>query len=398
MSIKEKFKFKIKVRPVTIKNIILLTLGPILVAIIFGLAFSKIFIEGIPMGVLDMDNSSISRNIVKQFKETSKFNVSYFAQSEEQLNEAIKTKKINVGLIIPKNFSKDATKTNAPKTLLLVDETNLVIGNTALSYGSEILNTINAGIQIKVLEANNMVPYAAQKSIASLSFTERMLYEPQLSYMRYLLYALIGLAIQQVYIGALAPALIEEKLNIVKIKLRSKEGVKKLIKICSKILVFSFMAYIGFAGSLYVAGKYFDLPLKGTILNSFILLAIFLINLTAISFVLAFVFDATDQCVRFAMFLSVPTMLTAGYVWPEYMMPPGFFNVVKKLWPLVYFINPLKTINLKGVDISAIATYVHGGIYYALFWLPLGVGLYLFKIFSFKLVHRKLLKPKEDVS
>ncbi|WML36777.1 ABC transporter permease [Clostridium sp. OS1-26] len=242
MIIKKKFK----IRPVTIKNILLLVLGPMIIAIIFGLVFSKVFVENIPMGILDMDNSSISRDITKQFKETSKFNVCYFPQSEEELNEAIKTKKINVGLIIPKNFSNDAVMTKAPKTLLLVDETNLVIGNTAIGYGSQILNTINAGVQLKVLEANNVAPYSAQKSIASLSFTERMLYEPQLSYMRYLLYALIGLAIQQIYIGALAPALIEEKLNMVKIKLRSKEGVKKLIKICSKILVFSLMAYAGF--------------------------------------------------------------------------------------------------------------------------------------------------------
>lgn len=396
MSIKENFKFKI--RPVTIKNILLLVLGPIIVAALFGFVFSKIYIEEIPMGVLDMDNSSISRNITKQFKETSRFNVCYYARSEEELNEAIKTKKIYVGLIIPKNFSNDARMTKAPKTLLLVDETNIVIGNTALSYGGQILNTVNAGIQLTVLEANNVVPYSAQQSIAALSFTERLLYEPQLSYMRYLLYALIGLAIQQLYIGALAPALIEEKLNMVKIKLRSKAGVRKLIKICSKILVFSFTTYIGFFAGFYIAGRYFDLPLKGTILDSSILLALFLINLTAVSFVFASIFDAADQCVRFSMFLSVPTLLTAGYIWPEYMMPPGFFSVVKKLWPLVYFINPFKTINIKGVDLNAMASYVHGGIYFALFWLPLGVGLYLFKIFGFKFVHRKLLKPKEDAS
>lgn len=91
MSIKENFKFKI--RPVTIKNILLLVLGPIIVAALFGFVFSKIYIEEIPMGVLDMDNSSVSRNITKQFKETSRFNVCYYARSEEELNEAIKTKK-----------------------------------------------------------------------------------------------------------------------------------------------------------------------------------------------------------------------------------------------------------------------------------------------------------------
>lgn len=387
-----------KVRPVTLKNMFLLTLGPILFTFALGLVFSKIFVEEIPMGILDLDNSSTSRTIVKQFEESPKLKVVYHAQSDAELNEAIKTNKVKVGFIVPHNFGKDANTMKAPKTILLIDETNIVIGNNALSYGSEILNTLNAKIQLNVLEANNVVPYAAQKSISSLSFTERTLYDPQLSYMRYLMYAMIGIVIQQVYIGAVAPMLIEEKLNMMKMKLRSKKGYRKLAKIFVKVLVFALLAGVGASGSLFIGGKYFDLPLRGNLLHYFMILGVFLLDLTAIAFVFSFIFDAIDQCVRFSMFLSVPTFLTAGYVWPEYMMPPHFFQVVKKLWPLVYFVNPLKTMNLKASDITVILPYIKGGIYYALFWLPIGVGLYMFKIAGVKIVKRKLLEPKENVN
>lgn len=387
-----------KVRRVTLKNMFLLTLGPILMTFILCSVFSKIFVEEIPMGILDMDNSSTSRTVVKQFVESPKLKVVYYAQSEAELNEAVKTNKIRVGLIIPRDFGKDANTMKAPKTMLLIDETNIVIGNNALSYGSEILNTVNAGIQLKVLEANGAVPYAAQKSVSSLSFTERILYDPQLCYMRYLIYGLIGIVIQQVYIGAVSPMLIEEKLNMMNMKLRSKKGFRKLAKIFVKVLVFGFLAAIGTSGSLYVAGKYFDLPLRGNLLGYFSILAVFLLDLTAVAFVFSFVFDAIDQCVRFSMFLSVPTFLTAGYVWPEYMMPPHFYSIMEKLWPLVYFINPLKTMNLKGTDFGVILPYIKGGIYYALFWLPIGIALYMFKIAGVKIIKRKLLKPKESTN
>ncbi|WP_411679084.1 ABC transporter permease [Clostridium thailandense] len=388
----------LKVRPVTLKNIFLLTIGPVLMTILFALVFSKIFVEQIPMGILDLDNSSTSRNIIKQFEESPRFKVIYYAQSDDELNEAIKTKKVNVGFIVPHNFDKDAKTMKAPKTMLLIDESNIVIGNNALSYGSEILNTLNAKIQLNVLEANDVVPYAAQQSISSLSFTERILYDPQLCYMRYLMYALIGILLQQVYIGVIAPMLIEEKLNMVKMKLRSKTGLRRLLKIFIKIIVFGILAALGTTASIYVTGKYFDVPLRGNLIDYFIILAVFILDLTAVSFIFSFIFDAIDQCVRFSMFLSVPTFLTAGYVWPEYMMPPHFFDAVKKLWPLVYFINPLKTINLKGSDFSIILPYIKGGIYYAMFWLPIGVGLYLFKIVGFKLVTRKLLNSEESTN
>jgi len=381
-------------RPVTLKNMFLLTLGPMLMVFLLCSVFSKIFIEEIPMGILDMDNSATSRTVVKQFIESPKLKVVYYAQSEVELNEAIKTNKIKVGLIIPRNFSKDASAMKAPKTILLIDESNLVIGNNALSYGSEILNAVNAGIQLTVLESKGAVPYAAQKSVTSLSFTERILYDPQLSYMRYLIYGLMGIVIQQVYIGAVAPMLIEEKLNMVKMKLRSKAGFRKLAKIFVKVLVFALLATVGTTGSLYIAGKYFDLPLRGNLLYDFIILGVFLLDLTAVAFVFSFIFDAIDQCVRFSMFLSVPTFLTAGYVWPDYMMPPHFFSIVKKIWPLVYFINPIKTMNLKSSDFNVILPYINGGIYYVLFWLPIGIGLYMFKIAGVKVVKRKLLKPR----
>lgn len=391
-------KQSFKISPVMLKNIFLLALGPILFIFVLGAVLSKVFIEDIPMGILDMDNSSVSRNISKQFEESERFKVIYHAKSDEDLNEAIKTKKIRVGFVIPHNFDKDIKSMKAPKTMLLIDETNFVIGNNALSYGSEILNTLNAKIQLNVLEANKVVPYAAQQSISALSFTERILYDPQLSYMRYLMYAMIGAVVQQTYIGALSPVLIEEKLNMMKIKLRSKAGLKRLFAILAKILLFTALSCIGTIGSLYVGAKYYNLPLRGNVLDYCILIAVFLLDLTAVSFVFSGVFDAIDQCVRFSMFLSVPTLLTAGYVWPEYMMPPHFFSAVKKIWPLVYFINPLKGISLKGSELSVLLPYIKGGVYYGLFWLTLGIGLYLFKIVGFKFITRKLMKPKESTN
>jgi len=49
------------------------------------------------------------------------------------------------------------------------------------------------------------------------------------------------------------------------------------------------------------------------------------------------------------------------------------------------------------MDFSVILPYVKGGIYYALFWLPIGIGLYMFKIAGVKVIKRKLLKLKENI-
>lgn len=378
------------------KSFISIAIIPIVFTIAVSMLLGKIFIENIPFGIADLDNSSMSRTIVQQFKDHPGLKVNYYAASQDELDEAIKTKKISAGIIIPRDFNKDVVELKAPKTILLVDETNMVIGNNALSYCSAILNTLNTKVQLTVLEANNMFPYVAQQSINALSFAERMLYDPQMSYMRYLIYAMVIICVQQMYLVTLVPILIEEKKNMCKMKIRSKEGVKKISFLALRIFIFILLAYIGTSASLLIAGKYFDIPIRANLLEYITLVGIFFIDITAAAFVFSFIFNSSVHFVEFIMCMSPPMILTCGYTWPEYMMPSGFAQGVKAIWPMIYVSNPLRTINLKGSDWSYVLPYINGGIKYALVWLPIGIGLYTIKIVIGKSKNKKQLMILEN--
>ncbi len=386
----------IKIAIMRMKNVAIIIGLPVFFTCLFCVVFSKVFVEQIPFGVLDLDNSSTSRTVIRQFEDHPGFKIVYHAQSNDELNEKIKTEKIAAAIIIPKNFGKDVQEMKAPKTILLIDETNIVVGNNALSFGSAILNTLNAKIQLNVLEGNNMIPYLAQQSVGSLSFTERILYDPQLSYGKYLIYGLIAVLIQQSYLAVLTPILITEKSNIVKMKLRSKQGIKKLGFFSLRIILCSLCAYIGAAVSLYCAGKYFNMPLRGTLVNYFKLITVFIIDLTAVGFLFSIIFNKIGDFNRLSMCLSVPTFLTAGYSWPEYMMPTGFSHIVKAIWPIIYVAEPLRAISLKASGTNVILPYINGGIHYALFWLPVGVLLYVIKIVVFKYIYKKISNPQQE--
>ncbi|NMM65067.1 ABC transporter permease [Clostridium sp. P21] len=388
----------VKVTVAKVKNVAILVLLPIFFTWVFCLVFSKVFVEQIPFGVLDLDNSSTSQTIVRQFEDHPGFKVNYHAQSYDDINEKIKSGKVQAAIIIPKNFGKDVVEMKAPKTILLIDETNIVIGNNALSYGSAILNTLNAKIQLNVLEGNNMIPYLAQQSVSSLSFTERILYDPQLCYGKYLIYGLIAILIQQTYLAVITPILITEKPNIIKMKLRSKKGIKKVVVICSRIVLAMLCAYIGFILCLYCAGRYFNMPLRGTVPNYFRLMTILIIDLTGVSFILSVIFNKVADFNRFSMCLSVPTFLTAGYSWPEYMMSNGFSHVVKTIWPVIYVADPLRVISLKGANIDFLRPYIQQGIHYALVWLPIGVALYIIKIVVYKYMYKKFSEVKKEAA
>lgn len=367
-----------------VKNIVILVFIPIIFTFIFGLVYSKVYVEEIPLVVLDMDNTSLSRNIVSQFDYGSGFSVEYYASAYDEMEEIIKTKKAYAGLVIPKNFYKDVKELAAPKVLLVIDETNIVIGNNAMSYGGSILNSYKAMMQMSILESNGIVPYSSEQNLKAISFVERILYDPQMSYLKYIFLGFIGIFMQQTYLGVVAPILINEKYYLCEVSIKSKLGRRKIYMTILRVILEMFLTFVASLTCLFILGKVFGHPLRGSILYSLLLQLIFVVNLTGIALVLAAVFEDVTHCVQFLMFLTIPTFLTSGYIWPEYMMPEGFGGVVKMVWPLIYYINPMRYLHLKEAGFGVIHQYISGGITFAVFWLPIGVVIYLLKILTMK--------------
>lgn len=381
------------------KSIISLSLIHIITVVFVCSIFSKIYIENIPFGIVDMDNSSLSRTIIQQLKNSPGLNINYYADSEVELENAIKEKRVSGGIVIPKDFNKDAVKMKSPSVALIIDETNMVVGSNIYAYGSTVIGTVNAGFQLKVFEGKNMLPDTAKKTITSFSYGERILYETQLCYMRYLIYTLIPYLIQGTFLMTfLVPALIKnrKKLNLVNIK--SKKGLRNILVLFARILIMIAVTVLSSFIGLCILGKYFNLPLRGNILEYFALMFIFLINITAMGFFFAAFIDNMIYFVQFFSMINIVTFLTSGVPFPEYMMPDGLSRIIKSLWPFMNVALQFKCLNLKGIGWDIILPYIKNGILYALVWFPIGIGLYFTRIQLHKYKNKRLLDSKEEES
>lgn len=363
------------------KSIIALSLIHIITVIFVASIFSKVYVENIPFGIVDMDNSYLSRTIIDQLKKSPGLNISYYLDSQVELQQAIKDKKVSGGIIIPKDFNKDATKKKSPSMALLIDETNVVVGNNIYAYCNSVIGTINAGFQLNVFEGKNMIPYNAEKAVTAFSYTEHTLYEPQLSYMRYLMYTLVPYLLQGTFlITFLVPALIKNRKEMNLIKIRSKDGVKNILAILARILMMITVAIISSFIGLCILGKYFDLPLRGNILEYIALTFVYLLDLTAMGILFASLFNNLIYFIQGFMMINLVTFLTSGVPFPEYAMPNGLPKIIKSIWPFMNVALPFKLLNLKGIGWDIILPYIKNGVMYALEWIPIGVGLYCGRI------------------
>jgi ABC-2 type transport system permease protein len=363
------------------KSIISLSLLHISIVILVAYLFSRIYIENIPIGIVDMDNSSLSRTVIEELKKSPGVNISYYADSREELQQAIKVKKISGGMVIPKNFNKDVIQKKSPSIALLIDETNLVIGSNLYAYCNGVMGTVNAGAQLKLFQGKNMLPYNATKAITTFSYSERTLYEPQLSYMRYLMYTLVPYLLQGTFIMTfLVPVLIKnrEKLNLITIK--SKEGLKNILILLTRILMMITVTVCSSLIAFLILGKYFDLPLRGNVLEYLALTSIFLVDLTAIGFLFAALFSNLIYFTQIFTMINIVIFLTSGIPLPEYAMPIGLPKIIKSIWPFMNVALPLKFLNLKGLGWDFIMPFIKNGLVYALKCSSIGIVLYSIRI------------------
>lgn len=367
------------------KNVVLLIFGPVLAILLFGYVYSKIYVEEIPVAVYDMDHSSISRSMIDNINDSTGLNVSRTVDSQDEVEELLLKGEVSAGIIFPDKFGENVSEKNSPRVLALVDGSNMIIGNNVTAYLSAIFNTVNAGIQMNMMEGSGIVPYSAEQNINTLSFVDRVLYNPQMGYFKNMFAVLLTILIQQLYLSAIGTMLIEYKHKIREV-LDTPKHIRTIIRneIIPQILEGMGSIVISFLLCLIVAHKIFGYQLMGSIKTTILVLVIFLVSMTAMGLLFATFFEDITSCIQVIMLLSVPGILTSGYIWPEFAMAPHFITFVKATWPLYYFNNALRDLQLKGDSLNIVQHYITGGIKFAIFWFIVGAICYYIRIVSIK--------------
>lgn len=320
--------------------ILVLIVGPIFLTLLFGGVYSHEYVKDIKIAVLDEDNSSISEMVINNFATNERFIINYYPQSRQELQELIDTGKVAMGVYIPPEFEKNVTTFNSSQILLITDGSNLVVANNAYAQAVSIIQTISAGIEIKLLGGKGLVPENAVNMALAFNLQDRVLYDAKMTYMNYLMICFIAVFIQQMLMAAYGRIIIEDKEHIKKGKL-----FVNALAIMSACLLTMLPALL----TVLIIIKYlFKIKLVGNLLTILIMTIIFAFSLLAPAFALA---DFTKNRVKYSQIsfmLSLPTFVASGAVWPVEQMPKDLQIMSKAIWPLINYAKPMQEIIVKG--------------------------------------------------
>lgn len=337
------------------KAIAVLLLMPILYTLVFGYMYQANVVVDVKTAVVDYSPSSISRKITGGFEKSERFDVKYYLDDEDQIRQLMETDKIDVALVIPKDFTKNVKLGELSTVFLGVDTSNVAISNGAMAQAMQIVQTLSKGTAIKKTSATGLISEEATGKAMPISTSFHPWYNPSFGYTNFILLGVMAVAMQQITLMYAANSFTRE---IERNQMAELLKFNPISMYVGKFIFYLLAGLFTLVGGCLVAFKVFNMPLTGEAINIVRLALPFFISIISFGFFLSVFCKDQGESTQIAMLLAYPSFLLSGFTWPLASMPE-ILQIVSKILPLSYFAGNVRKIALMGVDYEILQNDVH---------------------------------------
>ncbi len=361
----------------------LVMIGAIFIySIFYTMPFCNQATRDVPIGIIDNDKSSISREFVRDLDATEYVKVQNAYTNINEATEEYYKNKIQAFIVIPKDFERDIKRGKPSFVSTYTDSAFLIIYKQIATAVATLATEFGAKIEVGTLMKKGVPKDTAIKLVMPFDFVQNPLYNPIGSYQNYIYPMVLILLLQQtMVIGAcMIGSTLREKLHGV--RFREKDGSVKFYKLNSITPHTNSPVAIVLGKALAYSGLYFIYAmLYFLIFPSFVvynmtyniipMLLILIPYLLSCAFLgQSFVYFCPKREVSFFILVSssVPLIFLPGFVWPKETIP-ALLNIVSKLIPFEPAAEGLVKINQMGASFSQVQ---HD------FWILIGLCLIYF--------------------
>ena len=301
------------------------------VCCLFYLTFFKAGLpEELPIGVVDMDNSSLSRNFCSQLDATQLGKVVHF-DSFSEARDAMQT-----GEVIPKNMAADVYANRQPTFTYYVNSLYMIAG--ALSYKDVLtMVTLTGGaVQREVFRAKGLSDGEIMGMIQPITIDEHHIGNPMTNYSIYLnniiLPGLLCLSIVFVLIYALGSEL---RYGTSKELMETADGsfaAALFGKLAPYTLVYLLM---GLTLDLLMYGVC-KFPVAGSVGNMMLLMAVFILACEAVAVTIVGLLPTLRFALSIAALFTILGFSFSGFTFPVEAMPKAIQGIAV-LFPLRFY-------------------------------------------------------------
>lgn len=348
-------------------------LAPIFLTVLFGFVYINQKVTNIPIVIYDADKTDLSRTIINGFNDSERLEVIKYAETYDELKREIEEQRAQMGIIIPPNMKKTVKSGQSSEVGIIYNGTNTLIMSTAGTAANQVVGTISAGINIKIMQGTGISSKKAMNAVQALAFKSRTWYNPTASYGPFMLLGLLATILQQLAFLAVALSFSREResgawKNLVFSKLKSKEII------LGKFIVYLVIFFINAIIMYSIAIRFFQIPQIGNLSLVLLLFLVFLVSVLMLGIFLSAIIKSQVQAIEISMIIAVPSFILSGYTWPSFAMPKALQYVSNSL-PLTHYLNATKAVMYMGQGYNVIRNDVRFLLGLGLLFLPINIFL-----------------------
>ncbi len=373
------------------KGALLILIGAIIIyPLIYSISYSPELLRELPIAVVDMDNTSTSRTLIKMVDATEQINLNSHVSTLHEAENKFASKEVYGVLLIPKDFESDILHGGQTSISTYCDASYMLIYKQTLSGIIQSSLTFSAGVEIKRLMAkgNSMEQSISQAQPIRVKFND--LYNPASAYGSYVMPAIIIFILQQtllIGIGLIGGSQREKGNHIHTVKGFYKHPSAIIL---GKTLTYSLITFFNAIFALGLVHHWFQFPTTGDLITVILFLIPFVLSTVFLGISISALFKKAEHSIMILVFLSLILMFLSGFSWPVELFPAPL-KIIRLLFPSSIIIQPYLRIREMGASLANVK------IAYIMITVQMVVYFFL-TLFIFKQKRRNAIRKSKKTS
>lgn len=331
----------------------LTTIVPLSLMALLTAVFSAGLATRLPIGVLDLDGSDLSRFVIRTVDAAPDVAVATRVAELAEGRRMILSGEIKGLLYLPKNLERDVAAGRQPEVVFFYNTQTLTTGNLTVRGINNAVPAAAASLRVALRTAEGEPVEEAQADLTPIPVQIHALFNPTLNYVHFLLAALLPSVLQVVIVTSMAYSVGLDFETHHRFRILRRLGGGLWPAMAGKLLPYTilFLMVLGLADSVLFG--VFELPLRGE--NWLLLLAgiLFILACQLIGALLALFLKPVGSAISIGTLLTAPAFGYMGIGFPRLGMGAfayGWGSLLPGTWYLMARID--QTIRGTPLDLS----------------------------------------------
>lgn len=313
-------------------------IGPLISLVIFLSIFSEGVPGNLPVGLVDMDNTVLSRKMGQWINATSEAEIVFRSPNLDEARHMMEKGEIQAVVLIPEGTEKEILKGSGQTVSVYINNANILSGGYLQKGIYKALATLSGGIKIQVALKKGATEEQAMAKIQPVKMHQHVLFNPFGNYAYFLLSALFPLMI--ILFTMLS------SIYAVGIELREgtgpdwldHSGDSVIVALVGKLVPYTLLFIVNVIVMNTILFVQMGTPLQG----SFVLVVLGEIVLIVAYQLLGVLFVALSSNLRLSLSLasaySMMALTFAGLTFPQFSMPL-IARIFSLFFPFTYWVK-----------------------------------------------------------